>query len=194
MLIQRVELEFDAVGPTFIIRLADKDPELATALVREFPSLAPAMLNQLEAEVDGVAVHPLGGELTASYLRRVVQQIDPHGRFVDDAADASATTGGTPSIHRDLHLLLRKRTVGFSSAFTKVIEDIEDGAQIPVGLERLVGVERGGDALTALDHRTPWSEPQDVLLCKPANQEQVQIARTLDAHGAVLVQGPPGTG
>lgn len=194
VLIQRVELEFDPEGPVFAIRLADRGPELSSGLLRDFSNLAPAMLNQLEAEVDGVAVHPLGGELTASFLRRLVQQLDPHGRFAEGVADAGATTGGPPSIYRDLQLLLRKRTVGFSSAFAKIVEDIEDGAPIPLGLERLVGVERTGSTVAAFDHGTPWSEPKDVLLCKPANQEQVQITRTLDAHGAVLVQGPPGTG
>ena len=34
----------------------------------------------------------------------------------------------------------------------------------------------------------------NILLSKPANPEQVQIALQLDRHNAVLVQGPPGTG
>src|SRR5262249_33146176 len=34
----------------------------------------------------------------------------------------------------------------------------------------------------------------DVLLSKPANPEQIRIARQLEEHGGVLVQGPPGTG
>ena len=33
-----------------------------------------------------------------------------------------------------------------------------------------------------------------MLLSKPANLEQVQIARALEQHKAVIVQGPPGTG
>lgn len=194
ILLQRVELEFDAEGPSFLIRLADKGPELATALVREFSNLSPAMLNQLEGEVDGVAVHPLGGDITASFLRRLVQQLHPHGSYTQEAAGRNPVAGAPPCISRDLQLLLRKRTVGFSNAFAKIVEDIEDGAPIPLGLERLVGVERARSAVAAFDYGTPWSEPKDVLLCKPANHEQVQIARTLDAHGAVLVQGPPGTG
>src|SRR5256885_14646933 len=33
-----------------------------------------------------------------------------------------------------------------------------------------------------------------VLLSKPANPEQIRIARQLEEYGGVLVQGPPGTG
>src|SRR5438034_10259650 len=34
----------------------------------------------------------------------------------------------------------------------------------------------------------------EVLLSKPANPEQVRIAKQLEEYGGVLVQGPPGTG
>ena len=41
---------------------------------------------------------------------------------------------------------------------------------------------------------SPNSEDDEVLLSKPANPEQLQIAKRLESYGAVLVQGPPGTG
>src|SRR5205814_2047410 len=37
-------------------------------------------------------------------------------------------------------------------------------------------------------------EDETILFSKPANAEQLEIARRLTKHPAVLVQGPPGTG
>ena len=39
-----------------------------------------------------------------------------------------------------------------------------------------------------------FEEPQDVLLSKPANPEQIRIAQYTQTMGGILVQGPPGTG
>ena len=41
---------------------------------------------------------------------------------------------------------------------------------------------------------SPNGEDEHILLSKPANAEQLEIARRLEKDGAVLVQGPPGTG
>ena len=40
----------------------------------------------------------------------------------------------------------------------------------------------------------PNGEDEEILLSKPANSEQLQIADRLNRYSAVLVQGPPGTG
>ena len=40
----------------------------------------------------------------------------------------------------------------------------------------------------------PNGEDEHILLSKPANAEQLEIARRLERNNAVLVQGPPGTG
>ena len=37
-------------------------------------------------------------------------------------------------------------------------------------------------------------ESADILLSKPANREQLEIARRIENYDAVMVQGPPGTG
>src|SRR6185503_13836965 len=97
---------------------------------------------------------------------------------------------------RDPVLFLRTRTSGFPAAFDRILQGLEETATVPIALSRLVGIERpaqSDDGLSS-DSDSPWGEPSEVLLSKPANQEQVQIARALERHRAVLVQGPPGTG
>ncbi|MFI5233244.1 MAG: AAA domain-containing protein, partial [Gemmatimonadales bacterium] len=70
----------------------------------------------------------------------------------------------------------------------------EQAPPLPSSITRLVGVEPPPSTVDDPPAAPAWSEPADVLLSKPANAEQVQLARALDRHRAVLVQGPPGTG
>ena len=65
---------------------------------------------------------------------------------------------------------------------------------VPLSLVRLVGIEPAKEPDIEPQSHSPWGEPPDVLLSKPANAEQIAIARALERHCAVQVQGPPGTG
>lgn len=194
VLFQRAELYFDSAGPEFTVRLAERGPELDLGLLRGFAALPVALLNAFADEVASGAVSPTGGELTNSFLRRLVQQLDARGLFLEDAVPDLAAVR-SPRIYRHQFILLRKRVVGFRSAFEKVIERLDDECAVPVGLRRLVGVEGTRESSDGEGTATsPWADPPDILFCRPANQEQIQIARELNQHGAVLVQGPPGTG
>ena len=100
-----------------------------------------------------------------------------------------------PVIERNPVLFLRLRVPGFADAFDRVLQELEaDDPTIPLALIRLVGVEPANEPDVAMPPHSPWGEPPDVLLSKPANAEQIAIARALDRHRAVQVQGPPGTG
>lgn len=75
-----------------------------------------------------------------------------------------------------------------------MLEDLEAKQELPVSLATLVGGAPSVAGSERAPVASPWSEPPDVLLSKPANPEQIAIARALDRHRAILVQGPPGTG
>ena len=94
-------------------------------------------------------------------------------------------------------MLARSRAAGFAGAFDHVLEDIERRGQVPTALTRIVGIERerpAGEEGAPAVANVVAGEPVDLLLSKPANAEQIDIARALARHDAVLVQGPPGTG
>ncbi|HEY7358752.1 MAG TPA: AAA domain-containing protein, partial [Ktedonobacterales bacterium] len=104
-----------------------------------------------------------------------------------------------PAISRDPVVFLRHRTLGFGVALEAILEDVPTRQDLPFSLTGIVGIDaRQADepeslaAVSTLD--APNGEDEDVLLSKPANAEQVDIARRLERYGAVLVQGPPGTG
>ena len=192
VLLQRVELEFDPEVPEFRVVDADRPAELYGALLQGSGSIPPDQLNRLRLELEHGGYHPLAQAETSGYLRRLAQLLGPRGTFRKEFADVVA--GADPIVMRDPVLFLRTRASGFPAAFDRVLEDLEERKMLPISLTQLVGVEPPPPAPEPLRDHSPWSEPPDVLLSKPANAEQVEIARALARHRAVLVQGPPGTG
>lgn len=192
ILLQRVELHFDPNGPEFTIVDAERAPELYGALISEGTELSPAKLNELRSELEKGGYHPLAREATSGYLRKLVQLLGAHGSFHESRMPAAA--GPDPVIARDAVLFLRIRPTGYPAAFDRVLQDLETRQSLPEALTRLVGVEPPRPPEAVEHTASPWGEPPDVFLSKPANAEQVQIARALERHRAILVQGPPGTG
>ena len=191
ILLQRVELDFDPDVPELRVMDADRPPELFAALLSD-DQITPETFRTLQRHVEEAGDHPLGGAATTDYLRRVVQQISARGRMVK--ADELGPITADPTISRDAALFLRVRMSGFPAAFEAVLEDLEKRQDVPISLTRLVGISPPEPQDAPRELLSPWGEPPDVLLSKPANREQVEIARALDRHKAVLVQGPPGTG
>src|SRR5216683_2740509 len=117
ILLQRLQLQFDASVPEFTLSEADHPVELYSALF------------QTMNDVDGRAIGRCREDLPWSLLNIVGEELP-----TPDAGDAN----------------------------------------------RLANCAAQADG--------------EVLLSKPANPEQIRIARQLEEHGGVLVQGPPGTG
>jgi len=192
VLLQRVELEFDAEVPEIRLLDTDRAPELYTGILQGSTAMSPDVMTRLRHELEQAGFHPLNPEATTAFLRRIAQLVSPRGTFRGDATPIPV--GADPVVSRDPALFLRQRMSGFPAAFDWVLEDLEHRGVVPIGLTRLVGVTPPPPAQEPLPPRSPWGEPPDVLLSKPANPEQVEIARALERHHAVLVQGPPGTG
>jgi very-short-patch-repair endonuclease len=192
ILLQRIELHFDSRSPAFEIVDAERGPELYTPLLAADTALSPVQLRELQTELEQGGYHPLASTATSGFLRRVAQLLGPRGTFRNDPGDARI--GEDPIIVRDPVIFLRTRPSGYAAAFDRVLQDLDNRTVLPPSLTRLVGVEPPLPPETTEDTHSPWGEPPDVLLSKPANAEQVQIARALNRHRAIVVQGPPGTG
>jgi hypothetical protein len=120
VLLQRVELEFDPNVPEMRLVDADRPPELYGALLHDGQEgVSPDAFGQLRAELEAAGYHPLSGDATSSFLRRLVQSISPKGLFVDEGRPLP--DGPYPKISRDPALFLRARVSGFSAAFEKVL-------------------------------------------------------------------------
>jgi very-short-patch-repair endonuclease len=193
ILLQRLQLEFDASVPEFTISEADHPAELYSALFQSMSDVDGRAIGRSREELEENGFHPLLNGATSEFLKRLVVQLSARGEFSEQAPEKEA---GDPCIGRDAVLFLRGRTLGFAAAIEGILADLRTREDLPWSLLNIVGEELpnpdSGDAAVLTNGFVP--PDGDVLLSKPANPEQVRIAQQLEKHGGVLVQGPPGTG
>ena len=194
ILLQRMQLQFDASVPEFTLSEADHPVELYSALFQSMGDVDGRAIGRCREELEVGGFHPLINGSTSGFLKRLVVQLSPRGEFLEDRAPDVEVSD--PCIGRDPLLFLRSRTLGFAAAIEGILADLRTREDLPWSLLNIVGEELpipdAGNAQPSLSGST---EPDgEVLLSKPANPEQIRIARQLEGNGGVLVQGPPGTG
>lgn len=194
ILLQRLILQFDPSVPEFTLTETDYPTELYTALLRSIPEVNAQSIGHCREDLEQGGWHPLEEEKTSEYFKKVAAWLSPtRGRFIGH--DSPKGERNVPLIGRDPVIFLRNRSLGFSAAIEAILKDIPLSEDKPAFLNNIVGIELQKNNLESRPADfNPNGEDEDILLSKEANAEQVQIARSLEKHGAVLVQGPPGTG
>jgi very-short-patch-repair endonuclease len=194
ILLQRLQLQFDASVPEFTVSEADHPVELYSALFQSMNDVDGRAIGRCREELEEGGFHPLLNGSTSGFLKRLVVQLSPRGEFLEERAPAAE--GSDPCVGRDPILFLRARNLGFAAAIEGILADLRTREDLPWSLLNIVGEE-----LPVPDAADPKLAAGDslrsnveVLLSKPANPEQIRIAKQLEEHGGVLVQGPPGTG
>jgi very-short-patch-repair endonuclease len=194
ILLQRLQMQFDASLPQFTLSEADHPVELYSALFQSMSDVDARAIGRCREELEEGGFHPLINGSTSEFLKRLAVQLSPRGEFREDRAPN--TEENDPCIGRDPVLFLRARNLGFAAAIEGVLADLRTREDLPWSLLNIVGEEPpipdAGDANASAPGSTQANG--EVLLSKPANPEQIRIAKQLEEHGGVLVQGPPGTG
>ena len=186
-------MTFDPAIPEFRIAETEHPVELYSALFQSMPEVDGRAIGRCREELERSNYHPLGDHDTAGFLKRLVVQLSPRGDFVE--AGPPEGEKDDPRIGRSPVIFLRARTLGFAAAIEAILEDLRNREDLPWSLLNIVGLE-SLVATKEADYTSHSSieEPQDVLLSKPANPEQIRIAQYTETMGGILVQGPPGTG
>ncbi len=193
ILLQRLQLQFDASVPEFTLTEADHPVELYSALFQSMNDVDGRAIGRCREELEQEGFHPLMNGSTSAFLKRLVIQLSPRGEFLEDSAPESGTTD--PKIGREPVLFLRARTLGFAAAIEGILADLRTREDLPWSLLNIVGEESPApDSGVEQSANASLEAEREVLLSKPANPEQIRIAQQLEEHGGVLVQGPPGTG
>jgi very-short-patch-repair endonuclease len=194
ILLQRLQLQFDASVPEFTLSEADQPVELYSALFQSMNEVDGRAIGRCREELEQGSFHPLINGSTSAFLKRLVVQLSPRGEFLEDRSPD--TEVNDPCIGRDPLLFLRARTLGFAAAIEGIIADLRTREDLPWSLLNIVGEESPIPDAGDVHPSASGSSHADgeVLLSKPANPEQIRIAQQLEEHGGVLVQGPPGTG
>src|SRR5438132_11221451 len=196
VLLLRLQLLFDPKIPEFTLIETGQPSEFYTAIFQSIAEVNASAIGRCRDDHEQGEWHPLGGEETTSFFRRLVSQLSPYGELIEQGLPEKTTV---PSIARDPVIFVRPRTLGIGPALESILEILPQMDHLPYSLISLVGItsisNERQDTLTAqqmLD--APNGEDEHILLSKPANAEQLEIARRLERNNAVLVQGPPGTG
>lgn len=191
----RLQLEFDPEIPEFTLSETGQPTELYSALFRTIAEDFGRALGNCRDELEKGGYHPLGGDDTSGFLRRIVAQLHARGQFV--GFNQIQGEQDFPRLGRSPVIFMRARTLGFANALEAVLEDIKKRAKFPHSLVNIVGIDKA-PAEQDQTPAAPWvgsgNENADILLSKPANIEQLHIAERLNKYGCVVVQGPPGTG
>jgi hypothetical protein len=206
VLLQRLQLQFfpEKKHPQFIFRTREQPPELYMELLRILPGVDIQQLGRCADELKKGEFTPLGADDTEGFLRRLIQGLFPSGGvMVDETAQAPAkpdpffvVDNSRPTMTRQPVFYMRARRTGPSNFFDLVLEDIATREVFPASLLQMLGIDLGTSSQTSFDatRGSFANEDEEVLLTKPANRQQLDIAKRLTRSDCVLVQGPPGTG
>src|SRR5207244_561842 len=132
--------------------------------------IEPKVLARCREELDRGGFHPLGGNDTLEFLRRFVVQLSPRGQFAEGPPEKEAED---PKIGRAPVLFLRTRTLGFATAIEGTLDDLDSRQDLPLALLKIVGLDPPSAEDEKVETFEPGDEPEDVLLSKPANPEQI---------------------
>ncbi len=219
VLLQKLELEFypEKRHPQFVFRKREQPPQLYMEFLRALPGVNSSQLARCAEELKQAEFAPLGAEDTSGFLRRLVQGLFPTGGTLVESDQAAASKRGESGLQSDLSLFnqpsaapdqigpvmmrepvifMRARRTGPGNVFELVLEDIASRDVFPPSLLQILGLEERvvGEPGSHSSRLSFGNEDEDALLSKPANREQLEIAKQLARRDCVLVQGPPGTG
>src|SRR5262249_19804012 len=122
ILLQRLQLQFDASVPEFTLSEADYPVELYSALFQSMNDVDGRAIGRCREELEEGGFHPLLNGSTSAFLKRLVVQLSPRGEFLEERAPAAE--GRDPAIGRDPLLFLRARNLGFAAAIEGILADL----------------------------------------------------------------------
>lgn len=200
ILAKRVRIEFNSDSNIIAICDTDQKPELYTLLLSNLDMVSPGVVQDLQQRLDAEYYHPMDRIDTPAFLQATINSLCVDGRFVKMNEDIPQGTADKFFLQQRPVFFLRRRIDGLTKFIDTIVADIEEKGELPVSLANIAGANI---AFPVTDYAEPTLEQSlaevggedvDILLTKPANKEQLEIARQIGIHDAVLVQGPPGTG
>lgn len=188
VLLRKARISLRPADNVLLVTDEETDSELYSLMLNQMEGIQTGVLPEYEEMLREQDVHPFDATAAGDYLRALAASLGSNCCYLPDASE-TARPSDRFAISWKPVFFVRKRIDGSLATLSRIIEAIEQGAPVPDTLSGITGVPvgpRGADALPVDD--------ADILLPKPANREQLDIAREIAGHAAVLVQGPPGTG
>lgn len=202
VLLKRCQIVFDDTLAAFSLVETQQPVELHTAVFRFIPGVNSQDVQKRRQDIELIGAHPLDAEATNTFLKTLSITLSSEGVF-DNQSYPESQLPSHPRIFRAPVVFVRNRSQGITVSLERILDDLnqpltnENTLSLPASLLRIVGIDTSEEPLENNPDAISMASgnlDEDVLFSKPANAEQLQIARRLEQHGSVLVQGPPGTG
>ncbi len=198
MILKKVKLNFDVEATAFSIVNTDRPPELYSPLLLGIEGIDAELLRKRHSEFQIAPQHPLSEE-ASSFMKVLISSISPtEGHFLDAPA---LNKGQKPCMWREPFLFAGKRALRYVSFIERILNRIKTQGRFSPAISSIVGMpisgasQFGKRADDAQQHNRPlFIDESEIYLSKPANKQQIEIARRFNKTGLVNVQGPPGTG
>lgn len=200
VLLKRVEIEFDTKHNDIYVKDVDVNSSFYIELFNGISDISRTEIQKADAENSQKQYYPFDRNEAKIFFERLIHAVSPKGKFFPDM-DTARLSDAAFKISWEPMLILRQRPSGMAKMINKIIEKIGATGNVPQHLIDILQPEN--NFVEADDYTTENMEAKlaavggeaiDILLPKEANQEQLDIARTIDKNHAVVVQGPPGTG
>lgn len=196
ILLRKVYITFDADRNILYVKDSGENSEIYTV---PFQNISDVHLDKIQHELNENQQHPLDCSGLEKYLTRILHLMSSKSHYEESESRVSFGADELVAYNKPV-IFIRKKLSGVVESIEKIIENIEETEYIPQFLENIVSggmneVPEDTRELTIEERlaETGGEDPQ-ILLSKPANKEQLEIARRIENYPAVLVQGPPGTG
>ncbi|MBM6905623.1 DUF3320 domain-containing protein [Collinsella tanakaei] len=196
---KRVAISFDAEQNKISVIDTEAPVSLSTDLLGQIEEIDHSSIQQSEKDAAESGLHPFADDAVNQFLKSFAHRLSNNAEYFEFGI-LPESEDVTVSIIRKPMIMLRKRSDGTPKAIEAIINDIEANGIIPEHIWEIIGRDC---EYSPEEYEEPslekalaevGGEDPDILLPKPANREQLEIARRIEKSNAVLVQGPPGTG
>lgn len=150
----------------------------------------------IESQISELGDDIWEGTRVFAVLESWAHAVNPSGELNRGLQPIEASTD-RPKVTFAPALILRRRTDrSLIRIFKEITEQLKAGADIPLGVKRLVTIvdDTGVNDESSDDAKVSEIESEEIYFPEPANEEQLDIVRKLSNRQGLLVQGPPGTG
>lgn len=127
-------------------------------------------------------------------LKSWVHSVSRDGEYIN-SLERPERPRSAPVVHLSPALILRRRTErSFIDACKGIIEQLKAGQPVPGCVSDFISVSEEPRESALRSEGGGGAADSETYFPLPANKEQLEILRRLNATRGVLVQGPPGTG
>ena len=200
ILLKKVSMTFNPGENVITIDDTDTDPELFVAFLNNIEDIDTQMVGKARNLLVEKGCHPLDRHEGRLFLNSAIHSMCPESLFLKEGEKIPAGSRDKIILSERPVFFIRKKSDGLENFINETINAIDKTGEIPNTFLNVVGsgthelAEEEGERSIEKRLAEVGGEDPDILLAKPANREQLDIARQIENHDAVLVQGPPGTG